>query len=517
MHTSRSKIHKLLSSLNELKWSLTLKGLLCGAVGGSLAVLYRLAYEYGTEFSLKVYSTLLKDPVMIIPWLAVICASGFLIAWLIRREPMASGSGIPQVEGVVLYGLSMKWYTILPVRFIGGLLASLFGLSLGREGPSIQIGAAGAQAVSKRISRNSFEENFLITGGAASGLSAAFNAPISGMLFALEEVHRSFSPLILIAATTSALTADVISKSVFGLQPILRFASVVQLPVKLYLWLIPIGILSGLSGVILNKVLLGFQSLYAKIPWYLRISTAMLIALPFGLFLPEILGGGQNLIKLSENPSSGIIFILTCWFFKILLTGASFGSGVPGGVFMPILSVGALSGSLLGMIATAAFGLPSRYIPFFAVCAMAGALSGSVKAPLTGIMLAAEMTGSFMYLLPVAVCSFIALLTSDVLKVDPLYESLLERFFSKNSGGTSETEKGALMEIPVELGCAAADKMISEIKWPQGVLVVGIKRGVKEIVPKGSTKIIPGDYLVILTSRQIEKDLSKTINELCRC
>ncbi|HML37462.1 MAG TPA: ClC family H(+)/Cl(-) exchange transporter [Bacillota bacterium] len=516
MQTSKSKIHKLLSNLNELKWSITAKGLLCGLIAGSLAVLYRLAYEYGTEFSLKVYHFLTGNPLLILPWLAAASAVGLLIAWLVRLEPMASGSGIPQVEGVLLYGLKMKWYTILPVRFAGGLLSSLFGLSLGREGPSIQIGAAGGQATAKAIGNSALEESYLITGGAAAGLSAAFSAPISGMLFALEEVHRSFSPLILIAATTSALTADMISKTVFGLHPILKFSTVTQLPVALYLWLIPIGILSGVCGVLMNKTLLLCQSLYSRLPWFLRPSAALLIALPFGLFLPEVLGGGQNLIKLAENPNCGILFILICCILKIIFTGTSFGSGVPGGVFMPILAAGALSGSFLGMLAVKTAGLPPEYIPFFAVCAMAGALSGSVKAPLTGIMLAAEMTGSFMYLLPVAACSFIALLFSDVLKVEPLYESLLERLFSGSGYERKESERSALIEIPVEFGSPVCDKMIRDIEWPQGVLVVGIKRGAKEIVPKGNTKIIPGDYLVILTSR-VEEDLRAAIKQLCRC
>ncbi len=516
MDKSRSKIHKLLSSLNKLKWSLTAKGLFCGAAAGSLAVLYRLGYEYGTETSIKIYQYLSKNPLIIIPWMAAVIAAGCLIAWLVKLEPMASGSGIPQVEGVVLYGLTMKWYTILPVRFIGGLLSSLFGLSLGREGPSIQIGAAGAQAVAKKMGRSRFEENFLITGGAAAGLSAAFNAPISGMLFALEEVHRSFSPLILIAATTSALTADMISKFVFGLEPILRFSVITQLPVNLYFWLIPIGLISGVSGVVVNKLLLAFQSLYFKLRWYFRPTLALLLALPFGLFLPEVLGGGQNLIKLSENPACGISFIFILCLFKILFTCTSFGSGIPGGIFMPILSIGALSGSCLGILAVKS-GLPPEYIPFFAVCGMAAALSSSIKAPLTGIMLAAEMTGSFIYLLPVAACSFIALLLSDVLKTDPLYESLLERFFSRNGSESKEPEKNALIEVPVELGSDASDQLISDIEWPQGTLIVGIKRGVKEIIPKGSTKIIPGDYLIILTSDRIDMERGSSIRDLCRC
>jgi hypothetical protein len=148
---------------------------------------------------------------------------------------------------------------------------------------------------------------------------------------------------------------------------------------------------------------------------------------------------------------------------------------------------------------------------------MAGALSSSVKAPLTGIMLSAEMTGSFHMLLPVAACSFIALLFSDILKTDPLYESLLERFFSRHNHQSNEAEKSALIEVPVELGSCVSGRLVSDIEWPQGVLVVGIIRGAKEIIPKGSTKIIPGDYLVILTSNQTDDDPSAAIKKLCHC
>jgi len=515
MSNSKKKVYKLLSSLNELKWSDAFKGLLCGIAAGLLAVLYRLGIEYGTDTAIKIYGYLRNHPELILPWLMIMIGVGLFLAWIVKLEPMASGSGIPQVEGVVLYGLKMKWYTVLAVRFIGGLLSAFCGLSLGREGPSIQIGAAGSQAVAKRLSKSRLKENYLITGGAAAGLSAAFNAPLSGMIFALEEVHRSFSPIILIIATTASLTADIISKCFFGLKPVLSFVTITQLPVGLYFWLIPLGIVSGLSGALINKTLLRFQSIYSKLPWFLGPSIALLIALPCGIFLPNILGGGQNLVKIAETANSGILILLIYFISKVVFTGTSFGSGVPGGIFMPILSIGSLSGCIIGITATH-FGLPAEYIPAFAICAMAGALSASVKAPVTSILLAAEMTGSLVHMLPVAACSFTALLVSDILKVTPIYETLLERFVEKNGHALPMQAKGGMFEVPVEMGSIVAEKMISEIEWPQGALIVDVKRGAKEIVPSGSTKIIPGDYLIILYADDIEKDVSSSVKELCR-
>lgn len=507
-----TKLYKALSKLSSIKWSIAIKGVFSGLIAGFLVVLYRIGIEYGTDTATKIYAFLKQNPLIILPWIILIIAVGLLIAWLIKFEPMSTGSGIPQVEGLLLYGFKIRWYAVLLVRFFAGIISSFFGLSLGREGPSIQIGASGSQALAKRISKNKLEENYLITGGAAAGLSAAFNAPLSGIVFALEEVHRSFSGLILIASATAALTADVVSKYFFGLKPVLGFTATPSLPEVFYIWLIPLGILSGTVGAALNKALLGFQAVYSKIPLYLRPCIALLIALPCGLFIPSVLGGGQNLIQIAEETHSGIKIIALYLIIKFIFTCTSFGSGTPGGIFMPILTVGALTGSLLGTIATR-FGLPAEYIPNFAVCAMAGALSGSVKAPVTSILLIAEMTGSLVHMLPVAACSFVALFLSDALKTAPIYEALLGRIVENNKDNQNK-KLGGMIEVPVEIGSMAAGKTVREMAWPQGTLIIGIRRGNKDIVPNGHTKIFPGDYLIILSADNTYKDFNVNIHDL---
>jgi H+/Cl- antiporter ClcA len=510
----RSKIYKALSSVNDIKWSIAGKSLLCGVVSGLLVVLYRLVIEFGTDTAVEVYAHLRQRPLLILPWILLIILAGLFIAWLVKLEPMAKGSGIPQVEGIVVYGLRIKWYSVLIVRFVGGFLASLFGLSLGREGPSIQIGAAGSQAVAKKISKNKLEENYLITGGAAAGLSAAFNAPLSGIVFALEEVHRSFSPLILIAATTASLVSDVVSKYFFGLKPVLSFASTPPLPAGLYVLMIPLGIVSGLIGVVTNKGLLGFQSLYGKLPKCLRPMIALLLAVPCGLLLPQVLGGGQHLIQMAESGSAGLVMLLVILAVKLIFTCTSFGSGVPGGIFLPILSSGALIGGAFGLIAVH-FGMPKEYVADFAVCAMAGALSSAVKAPVTSILLTVEMTGSLVHMLPVAACSFIAMLLSDLLKVTPIYEALLERIVNQDEHANKNDKAGGLVEVSVEYGSAAAGRKVSEVDWPEGSLIVNIHRGDKVIVPRGNTEILPGDYLVIMTSELKFADINTYVRSIC--
>lgn len=512
---AKSRVYRILSDFSELRWKIAGKGVLAGFAAGLLAVFYRLGIEYGTATSVKLYAFFRGHPLFLLPWAVAITAVGLTVAFLVKLEPMAAGSGIPQVEGIVVFGLKMRWWSVLAVRFAGGILCAFFGLSLGREGPSIQIGAAGSQAVAERFGKSKLEKNYLITGGAAAGLAAAFNAPLSGMVFALEEVHRSFSPLILISATTASLTADFVSKTFFGLKPVLDFTAIPQLPMYLYPWLLPLALLSGLMGSLMNKSLLAFQTAYKRLPPFARPCVALLIAAPCGLFLPQVLGGGQGLIQMAESAKSGVIMLLILLAVKLVFTGTSFGSGVPGGIFMPILSVGTLTGSVFGILAVH-FGLPAQYIADFAVCAMAGALSASVKAPVTSILLTAEMSGSLVHLLPVAACAFIALFLSDALKIVPIYEALLERFTVSQGESLPVQEKGGLMEFPVEMGSPAAGKEVRAVSWPQGALIVGLRRGVKELVPEGGTKVLPGDYLVVLSKEEEEDRIRSGVQSLCR-
>jgi H+/Cl- antiporter ClcA len=514
MAGNKSSLYRYFSDISDFKWEMALKSLLAGAAAGLLAVIYRLATEKGTDFAVSAFGYMKLHPVFIVIWVIAAAAAGLFIAWLIKLEPMASGGGVPQVEGVVLYGMKMKWYAVIAVRYAAGILGSLFGLSFGPEGPSIQLGAAVNQGLSKKVCKTKIGENYLVTAGAAAGLSAAFSAPLTGMIFALEEIHRSFSPTILLSATAASLTADFISKYFFGLKPILYFQSVTQLPLNMYAWLFPLGIFVGFFGVIINRGMLLLQTLYNKFSPKARPTIALLICLPCGLLLPEVLGGGRNLINIIESTKYTFAMVAILLLIKLLFSCTSFGSGAPGGIFMPIISISALSGSVFGIIAVH-FGAPSEFLPVFVICAMAGGLSSCVKAPVTSIILTVELTGSFTHILPVAICTFVALFISDMLKTTPIYEALLKRYIVKNGYTISTEKRGELMEFPVEYGSEISERLLKNIEWPKGSLIVGLRRGSEELIPKGDTKIMPGDYLLILAPKNKENIIKRKVKSLC--
>lgn len=429
----RGLVARVRGALTQLRWKVIISGVFIGIVSGSLVALYRLGIECGTDFARWVYLQVWHNMWWLVVCLVFAVIFGLVIGWMSLKESMASGSGIPQVVGYVNRGLNMRWHTILPVRFVAGLLGSLFGLSLGREGPSIQIGACGAQMLSRifrKGKRNDIQEHYVVTAGAAAGLSAAFSAPLSGVMFALEEVQHGISSTVLMGAAVASLFADFVSQTCFGLRPVLDFGQIPDLPMTLHFWLIPLGIFAGFVGSLMNRSLLGLQTLYGYLPKWMPVVVACLIAIPVGLFLPEVLGGGANLVRLSEYGKISIVMLCLLFVAKMLFTSTSFGCGAPGGIFMPILAVGALAGGVAARSITGipVFGVDARFVSVFAVCVMAGTLAASVKAPLTSILLTVEMSGTMIHTLPVAASAFIALLVSDMLHTKPIYGELLERY-----------------------------------------------------------------------------------------
>lgn len=425
----RSLVERVRSLFSSRRWRIARNGLVAGLAAGSVSVAYRAAIARGTGLAHAADEAIAHHPLWLLVWLVAALAVA-TVAWrLVAWEPTASGSGIPQVAGRLTGRVPLRPVRVLAARFVGGTGASLFGLSLGREGPSIHLGAAVGQLLARPLGASEEETDHLITSGAAAGLSAAFNAPVSGMLFAMEGLHRSFSPLIIASAATGALATDVASTLVFGSRPLLQFSAPgggsSEIPLSLLWVVLPLGVLTGLVGALVNRSLLACQSM-TRLPGPLPVLIAMLAALACGLLAPRVLGGGEELIRWAQIGSVGLGSVLALLLLKFVLTGVSFGSGIPGGIFMPILAIGTLTGVGYALVAHD-LGLSADLRVALAVCGMAGVLAASVRTPLTSILLTAEMTGSLGHLLPVATVVLLAIFTADALRVPPIYQALLER------------------------------------------------------------------------------------------
>lgn len=371
-------------------------------------------------------------------WLALYILSFIIIAYLLKlivvREPMCTGSGIPQIKGILQGDMSMRWFSVLWSKIIGGVLAIGAGMSLGREGPSVQIGACVGQGLSQTSRRTRFESRILMTAGAGAGLAAAFNAPLAGVIFGLEEMQKTISPALLLTGITASITAATVTEVVFGMSPVFSMGYLLPLPLNLFDVLVATGIVIGLLGRLFNIALAYSLNTYSRLGLSGMKKPLVPLALAgiLGFVLPEILGGGNLLVDSLVVTDYTIGFLCLLFVGKFLFTMICFGSGVPGGIFLPMLVLGAAGGAVLAKLLVLAGLLPAMYYADIIVFGMAAYFSSVVKSPVTGSILILEMTGSFQHMLALLVVSLTAYVISDLTGGRPVYDELLDRALGKS-------------------------------------------------------------------------------------
>ena len=423
---------------------LKLNLLLCGLAIGTLAGLVITAYRLGIVRAAELMGTFLlwarEEPSRALLYVGLMALLGVAAGLCLKLAPLISGSGIPQVCAQLAGRLKIRWQRVLPFKFLGGILTLGGGLTLGREGPSIQLGAAVGQALGDILRRPFGERRLLISCGGAAGLASAFNAPIAGLVFALEELHRNFSPVVLISAAASAFAGVLVSSwAVFGIRPVLEIPGMEALPFHHY-WLLPVlGIVTGLSGVLFNFCILRGKVLYEMFfakhwhgsparkrnIWLLRGVIPFVAVALVCLAFPRLMGSGEPMIFLAagaENPPLWEIAAL--YAAKLALLTLCFGSGLPGGIFFPMLVLGSLVGNAVGQAASQLGFLEPRYILALALIAMTGHFSAIVRSPLTSILLVSEMTGSFAYMFPLGVVAMVSYGVAEFCRSEPIYASL---------------------------------------------------------------------------------------------
>ena len=288
-----------------------------------------------------------------------------------------------------------------------------------------------------------------------------------------------------------------------------------------------LGGLLGVLGTFYNWFTLKVQSLYNEAKF---LNTTAKLVIPFvcagiiGITAPELLGSGHMLIEYLTNVDvmlGTVVFILASRF---IFSAVCFGSGAPGGIFFPLLVLGGFIGGVFATVGVDYFGMDAVYINNFVVLAMAGYFSAIVRAPLTGIILIFEMTGSLTQMLSLSIVSIIAYIVATLLESKPIYESLLERLLEKQKAdvkGKQEEEKEAargrkvLTNFVVQYNSMLNEALISEIKWPDNCLVISVQRGVKEIIPRGTTKLQVGDVIVLLTDERDMAYVHDKMEKLC--
>jgi CIC family chloride channel protein len=410
---------------------LTLLALIVGAAAGLVGAIFRLALQQADRLRDALIAWAQGEEVAGFVIVVLTCAAATSgAAWMVRRfSPYASGSGIPQVEAVLNEEIAQPPFQLIWVKFCGGVLAIGSGLALGREGPSVQMGASIAHVVAKVGRRTWLDSRALIAAGAGAGLATAFNAPMAGAVFVLEELVRRFELRIAVAALGASATGIAVARIFLGDAPdfhidALAYPSASAMPLFFVL-----GAIAGLAAVAYNRALLEAMAVaerLGRLPVEVRAGLIGAAVGTLAWFAPTVVGGGDPITQRSLVGAETLSVLPLVFLLRFGLGTVSYSAGTPGGLFAPMLALGAQLGLFVGLLCQWAFPALEIQAPGFAVVGMAAFFTGVVRAPLTGIVLATEMTANVTMLLPMLVACFAAMVVATLLRNAPIYDSLRE-------------------------------------------------------------------------------------------
>lgn len=405
-------------------------GILCGIVIGSFKTL------------IKFYSSLMLDlfarakgnisySVLIIALFFII---GSFIYYLSKKDPNINGSGIPVIYAMLNDKLKVDSFRTLIRKFIASILTIGSGLTLGREGPSVQIGGLLGD-IAHKMTKSEEDKSYFIGASAGAGLAVAFNAPMAGVLFTIEEIFKKTDRKVFLSTAITIFSAVITSDLIFGNLPALVNVPKFQvMHLKMIIHLVILGLITGLSGVFFNKIVIGSKGFFGKI----NINPFVKYMIPFivtGLVLLvdiNLFSSGESYIffPIKGNPNLGRLIFL--YFAKILLLALAFGVSIPGGSLVPLLVIGSLVGNIFASFLANIGLIDPQLILIFSMMAMCGHFSAIVRTPITAIILVLEMTGgAFNYLLGLSVVSLVSYSTAEIFKSKPFYDHLYEILIKK--------------------------------------------------------------------------------------
>ncbi|WP_022819248.1 ClC family H(+)/Cl(-) exchange transporter [Fusobacterium russii] len=511
---------KTLKNLSETKGKLYLLCLFIGIITGFTVSFYRWGLEKISHIREYFFqSSFLESPFLFFKIWLVFMIVGFLLDFLYKKYPKTSGSGIPQVKALILGKMDYKnWFQELLAKFVAGVLGIGAGLSLGREGPSVQLGSYIGYGVSKIFKRSYKDRNYLIISGSSAGLAGAFGAPVAGVMFSIEEIYRYINGKLLTCVFISSIAANFIGRRIFGINT--AFNLIISYPLNInhylqFILYIIFGVVIAFFGKLFTYALIKAQDIFngTKAPRWIKISTIMSSSFFLCFIFPEVLGGGHHLAESLGYRKETLWFLVLIFIVKLVFTAISYSTGFAGGIFLPMLVLGALVGKIFGETVDLFLATGGEFTIHFVVLGMAAYFVSVVRAPLTGIILILEMTGSFVLLFAIATTAIVSYYITELLKQEPIYEILYERMKKDNMDADGKNKNKTIIKVHVMEGSELDGKTISEAFSPEEMLVISIIKNEIEKIPNGKTMIKAGDVLVLLLPEEKVAEIKEKLIE----
>lgn len=461
--------------------------LFCSALTGALVgvgvALFKVGAEAAISHSEKLYAVCKTSlPIGIAVLLALAGFAGAL-SWIYKKVPNARGGGIPTAIGIVRGEIRFNWWRNLLASFGLSLTSFFAGIPLGTEGPSVLIGTAMGRGVSCVAGKkHAAWDRYIVTGGACAGFTAATGAPVSGILFGLEEAHQRISPLVLTMTAASAAVAKAVSDV---LSPLLGVESRLFAPIQTVslsakeLWIpILVGLLVGVYSLgflryykLLNAF---FRKKLKRVPAAVKILFVFVLTFLLGAVSYTFISTGHGLIDTLLHGGGVWYLLLAGLLVRATLMILASSSGITGGLFLPILALGAMVSALLGKLMITYFGLSEVYYSLIVVLGICASIAGMMKTPLIAILFAFEVLSAANNVLPVVLAASAAYLVTELFYADSINDHVLEHRVSELHEG--KTAQSFDAQITVQNGSFAVGKQIRDILWPSDLRVLSLKK-----------------------------------------
>lgn len=389
-------------------------GFLTGFFSGAIIAIFRITTDLAYSTIINWTGRLGGSIFLICLWIALAVGAALFVGLLTRNQAIRFG-GFGWIMDALADGQKRPWLKILLPKFVGSWLVMAFGVSVGREGPCIEMGAATALGIKNLDAKNAYERRYFILGGCAAGLAAAFSAPFAGICYVYEIMKENISRPLFVFLFAGSFGVYISVTKIFGLDVMLPFDSL-RVPELGGLWIfVPLAIFSALVGIAYNYLLRLSKYCYGKqkkIPVFYEPLFAFVGAAIMVIIYPAITGEGLSIF--SSIQSGHAMMGMLCLFLvaKILFTAFCYGSAIPAGLMVPVICVGGVAGGIFSGIMAAAGLMDPEIASTCIVAGMAGAFTAAERAPITGLVLVAEMTGAYaavpVMLLVTAIAAFTA-------------------------------------------------------------------------------------------------------------
>lgn len=498
-------------------------GSITGILTSIFVTLFKFCAKYAVSFSHTMYDYLSTHVYLLPLVLALGLGVAFLIALICKKEPNLRGGGIPASI------LAMRGIT--PIRWLRNLIGALFlplisfcfGIPLGTEGPSVLIGTTvGKGSVSMLATKHKAWNKYSMTGGASAGFSVATGSPISGIMFAIEDVHGRISPMIVMVATISVffsrITSELLDKIAFLQTDIMLFPNLSK-PIALEIkdiWIpLAVGIIVGIMAVLFlnyyRAIYALFNKVLKKLPHSIRIFIVIALVLCIGIISFDFISTGHHLTEsLLYDGQRAIALLFAILLVRMTLSLCANCNAINGGMFLPIMSLGAVLSSIIAKVVIS-LGVDSSYYTVIVMLGITACISSMMKTPLTAIFFAIEALSCYENILFIIVASIFAFIITEIFRAKSINDTIIERRETEIHGDRKMIKIDTY--VAIKPGSFAIGKQIRDIFWPNGLQVLSVKRSENEadINQYGENDLRQGDIIHV---RYATADPERTNDEL---